>query len=170
MNPFDIIPEEDKKKKPTPPPLDTPYLRTEIHAIWKGVEGGEVELDPVSMEERADKFDAYKNQCEAHLTLYKYMMEEGSYRQKKKATTHLNSVRLLKVKADFSFTMMTIFKMPLPPYDYHLCRIANQRLYWKSIGEILTHLGEGGGAKKKTSPPTPDWELSTSRTDKTQTT
>lgn len=169
MNPFDIINDEDKKKKPTPPPVDSVYLRTEIQAIWRD-RGGDVELDVSTLEDRAARFQGYQDQCQAYLILYKYAMKEGTWRQKRKALSHLNMIKLFKAKADFSFSLLTSFKIPPPPFSYHLCKIAEQRKYWLGINDFLSTLGAKEEEQSKTNPPTPDWELSTTQDNETQST
>lgn len=158
MRPHDILTDEQKKNTQPPPPLppvDNQTLRSIVDQLWSAEKSS---LDhPLMNEEeyraRADRMNEYKKITHAHILLLSHYAPSDNPRLHKKAHYHLNEIKLLKKKVEFSYELLTLFKKPTPPFNYYLASIVSDTLFWQGVDELIdAYLEEDSMVNKKNNP------------------
>lgn len=158
MRPHDILPKEAKTKNhPTPPSVDNEILRSIVDWLWPKEDDG---ADRPSMNEeeyrvRAERMNEYKKLAHAHIILLNNYATSDNPRLHKKAHTHFNEVKLLKQKVEYSYQLLSLFKKPTPPFNYHLASILGDAPFWRGVDELIkayTSESEEASQKKDTHP------------------
>jgi len=140
MRPHDILPKEaESKNHPTPPPVDNEILRSIVEWLWPKEDDHpeKASMENNEYQVRAERMCEYKKLAHAHIVLLKNYATSGNQRLQKKAYTHFNEIKLLKQKVEFSYQLLSLFKKPTPPYNYHLASILGDAPFWRGIDELI---------------------------------
>lgn len=158
MEPVDELPKE--KNHSTPPPIYNEMLRSIVDWLWVNPGHGDDVAMIMTHEQysvRASRMKEYKNLTHAHILLLSNYAASDNPRLHKKAHTHLNEIKLLKQKVDFSYKLLRLFKKPTPPYDYYLASILGDAPFWQGVDELIdSYQTEDSMIKSKNDPPPPN--------------
>lgn len=103
----------------------------------------EYELDEDDYKSKLNRLIDNRSVCSAHLRLMTHYMHSKQDHVKKKATPHLNEIKLLLIRTQYTIKLLTSFKKPTPPFHQSLIELMEEIDFWRGVEDFISLLSSG---------------------------